>query len=383
MDSLNVTISNFKEAIDCLIDNAILILDSNGNVTEWNSGIEKIYGYTESEVIGRHHTFFCAEELRTSEHSRTSLELALKNKIHQNECTMVNKYGRRFFARNVIKPLYDKQNEHCGFIKVISDISEKKQLQAATREAQKNSSQKSIFLACMSHEIRAPLNCIIGASDLLKEKEFELSKEVQYLVNIAQASCETLLSVLNNILDFSRIEAGEVNLEKVPFSLSEEIRVCSSMSELSAKKKNLHLQTQIENSLADCFEGDAIRLRQILLNLLSNAIKFSDQGTISINVRDIEPSGSTEKTKLLISVSDQGTGIPAEQKEQIFEIFKQANDSINRKFGGTGLGLSITKKLVELMGGRIWVDSVVGQGSTFYFTIQLQKINKPSHLTNG
>lgn len=372
MESLSIE-NKFKETIECLKNNAIFILDKNGCVMEWNAGIEKIYGYTESEVIGRHHSFFCAQELKKCHNSETVLELALKYELHENECTMVDKYGRFFLAKNTIKPLYDKQKKHCGYIKVISDVSDKKRLEAATQEAQKMNAQKTFFLACMSHEIRSPLNTIIGAVDLLKEKELELSKESQYLVNIAQASCETLLSILNNILDFSRIELDEIKLEKMPFSLPEEVRICVLMAELHAMKKNIDLKIDIDSQLDGYMEGDAIRLRQILLNLLSNAIKFSQMGTISISVHKISESIASDKVHLLFSVSDQGMGIPEDQQARIFETFKQAHDSINRKFGGTGLGLFITKKLVELMGGKIWVNSVVGQGSTFHFTIQLDR----------
>lgn len=249
-----------------------------------------------------------------------------------------------------------------------------KRLKEAYQKAERENSQKTFFLACMSHEIRTPLNSIIGVVDLLKEKESELDPEARQLVNMAQASCDTLLSIINNVLDFSRIEVGEVHLEKVLFSLSEELNVCVSMTEFSAKKKNIRLQTNVENPSDDSFEGDPIRLRQILLNLLSNAIKFSERGTISINVRKLESQSITsDQVQLLFSITDQGIGIPSDQKDMVFDFFKQANGSINRKFGGTGLGLSITKKLVELMGGKIWVESVLGQGSTFCFTILLNQ----------
>lgn len=231
-------------------------------------------------------------------------------------------------------------------------------------------SQKLNRLIYMAHEIRAPLNSIIGATDILREKQFE--GEDKKLLDMAHASGELLLSIINNFLDLSRMDADGIGLENAPFSLSEQIQICLSMMEIRAKEKNITLTSLIEEPCCDIVVGDPYRLRQIIINLLTNAVKFSENGNVSLNARMIaDENPDLGKIKLLFSVSDQGIGIQEHQKDSIFEFFKQADESINRRFGGTGLGLSISKKLVEMMGGEIWFESIAGSGSTFHFTVSL------------
>lgn len=366
----------FNSVIGSVKDHAIIVLDKRGLITEWKEGTQKIYGYQETEILGRHYTYLLNRKDLPSNSKDLALERALQNGIYQEECEHAREDSQRVIVNSAIIPVFNEQGVHRGYINMIVDVTEKKRLEASNHEAQCASLRKTAFLACMSHEIRAPLSSIIGMTELLKVKN--LDPEDRKLVSMAHASGETLLSIINGVLDLSRIEAGEMILERVPFSLSEQIKISISMVALRAKEKNINLVSNIEEKLPDSFEGDPIRLRQILINLLTNAIKFSDQGTVSVDVRKAErdPENS-DYDQLIFSVSDQGIGIPPSQKETIFGSFKQADQSIYRKFGGTGLGLSIAKKFVELMKGKIWVESIVGQGSTFIFTIGLKKYNSP------
>jgi CheY-like chemotaxis protein/anti-sigma regulatory factor (Ser/Thr protein kinase) len=190
---------------------------------------------------------------------------------------------------------------------------------------------------------------------------------------VAHASGETLLAILNDTLDLSRIEAGKVKLERVPFRLSEQMQICLAIMEVRAKEKNIRLELKMEDQLHDCFRGDPTRIRQILMNLLSNAIKFSERGTVTVAARmGQDVAASVKGVSLVLSVHDEGIGVAENQKQIIFERFKQADQTVTRRFGGAGLGLTIIKRLAEMMDGRVWVDSIVGRGSTFFVEVVLK-----------
>jgi PAS domain S-box-containing protein len=363
--------NKFKLAVENIHDYAITILDTNGYITNWNRGIEKINGYTESEIIGQHYGCFSTEEDRKNHRPEKNLRTALEKGSYEEEGERICKDGKRFIANVIITAVYDELKVHKGYIKITRDITEKKRLEQSQIEAQRANFQKTSFLACMSHEIRTPLNSVIGVTELLMDKN--LPKEDKVLLGVAHAAGETLLMIINDILDLSRIEAGEVHLESVPFRLSEQVQICLAMMEVRAREKNIRLMSRYGTGVIDLFIGDPTRLRQIIINLLSNAIKFSEQGTITVEIgASVVRSHRGKMISLLFSVTDEGIGIPEDQKELIFERFKQADETVTRRFGGTGLGLSISKKLVELMHGKIWVTSVVGKGSTFYFTVELK-----------
>ena len=232
-----------------------------------------------------------------------------------------------------------------------------------TREAEQANKAKSVFLANMSHEIRTPLNAIIGMAELLGETH--LSHEQNQYVRVFNSAGENLLALINDILDLSKVEAGHIVIEKTEFSLDAVLlSVCDTLS-LKAHGKNLELNSRIAPGTEIRRIGDPTRLRQILLNLASNSIKFTLAGEVSMNV-STQPSG-----RLLFEVSDTGIGIPPEKLDLIFESFEQADSSTTRKFGGTGLGLAISRRLVELMGGSIKVESTEGVGSTFSFALDI------------
>jgi PAS domain S-box-containing protein len=251
------------------------------------------------------------------------------------------------------------------------DITEAKRFAAELREARRVADEANVakgqFLANMSHEIRTPLNAIIGLSELVMRTELT-TRQRHYLENISAAG-HSLLSVINDVLDFSKIESGKFDVENVDFTLSDVLDRLASMTGLRAQEKGLELLYAISPDVPKVLIGDAGRLGQVLLNLVSNAIKFSASGEIVLTGRREMQQGNP--VRLRFEVQDTGIGLSAEQAVRLFQPFVQADASTSRQFGGTGLGLVISKKLVELMGGNIHVESTQGQGSRFIFTVQM------------
>ncbi len=270
-------------------------------------------------------------------------------------------------------PIRDDQGKITGAVSVILDITERKvmeeELQKAKEAAEEAVRAKSEFLANMSHEIRTPLNAVVGLTGLLLSAD--LTPEQRDYVETVQSSGNSLLSVINDILDFSKIEGGKMELENQPFDLRNCLKVAADLVRAAALEKGLTLTFTLDERLPVAFKGDVTRLRQVLANLLSNAVKFTDAGMVVVRVtgRPIEMKKPIKEYELHFSIQDTGIGIAKEKVDRLFHSFSQIDSSITRKYGGTGLGLAISRRLVELMGGEIWVDSQPGKGSTFHFTI--------------
>ncbi len=242
-------------------------------------------------------------------------------------------------------------------------------LVAAKNSAESANAAKSMFLANMSHEIRTPMNGIVGFNDLLLDSG--LTEKQQYLANMAHKSVQALLKIINEILDFSKIEAGKITLEQSSFNLAEMIFDTTSLMTPQAESKNLKLIATQQSHIPNHLEGDGSRIRQILLNLISNAIKFTAQGSIHLRVERLDDPPREDKTTLRFTISDEGIGVSPENLSRLFQPFAQADSSITKQYGGTGLGLVISKRLVELMGGEIGVESTPNVGSTFWFSLPI------------
>ena len=244
-------------------------------------------------------------------------------------------------------------------------LQEKARVEEERQRAEQASLFKSQFLANMSHEIRTPMNGILGMTDLVLASP--LSGEQREHLEMAKGSAIALLSLLNDVLDLSKIEAGKLEFSPTPFSLRECVESAAGFLRLEAVRKGLALHTDIGPDVPDWLIGDPDRLRQVLINLMGNAIKFTEKGYVAVGVwMEVPPTGLS--VTLRFSVTDTGMGIAATHQQIIFEAFSQADGSISRRFGGTGLGLAICIRLAKMMDGNLWVESELGKGSTFYFT---------------
>ena len=359
----------------------VSITDSEGKIKHVNDEFVKKYGYSREELIGGNHRI-----IKSGHHSKEFYkqlwDTVVQGKIWRGEVKNAAKNGSCFWADSVVIPTKDVTGKIWQYVAIRYDVTDRKlaeeKLVLASRTAVAATKAKSEFLANMSHEIRTPMNAIVGMADLLAETP--LNNEQKKYVNVFRKAGENLLTVINDILDISKIESGYFKIENQEINLKNLVEDVIDICASTAYAKQLSLTYNLEPNLPEYIMGDELRIKQILLNLIGNAIKFTELGSISVHVG---PNlNLNRKGNLYFTVSDTGIGVSADQQENIFQSFSQADSSITKKYGGTGLGLAISKKLVEMIGGEIWLESIVGKGTNFYFTLTCEKVSRPKHHTH-
>ena len=376
-----VALQAAKDYAENLINSSldmIVSVDMERRIIAFNHAAQQAFGYQPDEVLGQSvHLLYADPAVGTGIHYH-----ALTDGHYTGEITNKRKDGTLFESYLSASVLRDSQGQVIGVMGISRDITERKQaeaaLQASKEAAEAASRSKSEFLANVSHEIRTPMNGILGMAELALGTE--LSVEQREYLELVKASAEALLGVINDLLDFSKIESGKLVLDPREFSLRGNLNEAVKTLAVPAYHKGLELVYEVQSDVPDGLIGDMGRLRQIIVNLVGNAIKFTAEGEVVLhialhqgaNCQSPSPAGDTVNTcELHVSVTDTGIGISAAQQQAIFEPFVQADGSMTRRYGGTGLGLSIAAQLVALMGGRIWVESTPGTGSAFHFTVPL------------
>ncbi|WP_442936333.1 ATP-binding protein [Nostoc sp.] len=366
-----------KQYIDQIVTSmadALLVTTLSGEIKKMNYAAQILLQYNEIELIGQPIAKIIREVNKyplTIDDTDISHSQDINPLVKEIETVCYTKSGKTIpiaFSSSIVKT----EIEHFqGYVYILRDMTERKQAELAKQE----------FLAMISHEVRTPIASVIGMASLLLYTE--LTPEQQDFVETIYTSGNSLLKIINDFLDFSKIQSGNLELEEEPFPLRNCIHEALYMLAPTAREKGLKLTFLETPELATTIVGDITRLRQVLINLLSNAIKFTETGSIEVSVitrknSDINHSSVVNTEEIQFSVKDTGIGIPRDRLERLFKAFSQVNSSITRQYGGTGLGLAICKQLCELMGGRIWVESELNVGSTFYFTIAASVIPEES-----
>ncbi|QDU38483.1 Autoinducer 2 sensor kinase/phosphatase LuxQ [Maioricimonas rarisocia] len=388
-------VNALKEAvINAASEVSIISTDREGKVTLFNRGAERLLGYTADEVVGRATPalFHLESEVnrRSAELSaqlgeriegfRTFIAVAERNGSDDRVWMYVRKDGSCVPVRVVVTPIRDEQNETQGYLGIAVDITTtqliEEQLRHAKTTAEMANQLKSRFLAHMSHEIRTPLAAVIGVAEILEEEA--RSERDRKSASLIIANGRHLLELINGILDLSKIEAGRLQIESIVCHPARLVRDASDLLQLQARQKGLELKLDLDKSFAAPVVTDPTRVRQILLNLMGNAIKFTPSGRVIIRGKQqIRDDGAPW---LVIDVIDTGIGLDKEQVKRLFQPFEQADTSTTRRFGGTGLGLSVSRRLAELLGGDLTVESSPGEGSRFTLAIPVTFAEQPARV---
>ncbi|MCE3261866.1 MAG: hypothetical protein K0R43_945 [Pseudoduganella sp.] len=367
LERANVRISTVVDSVG----EGIVTINDDGLIETFNRAASRIFGYAPQEVIGASIQKLMPARMRSA-HENGLRRYVAGGAAHVIgkpgvELPALRKDGSEFTVELTINAIRDDGKHR--FVGILRDVTELKISQAALREAVKDAqaanAAKSSFLANMSHELRTPMNAVLGMAHLMSTTP--LSLEQRRYLTMLRTSGQSLLALLNDILDFSKIEAGKIQLSSTSFELDSVLHAVSTIMSVNAGEKHLELAIGVEPNVPRVLIGDALRLQQVLVNLTSNAIKFTAQGEVSVKV-ECEANGEN-RVLLRFIVRDTGIGISREQQNNLFAPFVQADESVTRKFGGTGLGLVICQRLVELLGGRIELDSQPERGSTFTVTL--------------
>ena len=357
------------------LSEGVCVIDAARKLTFANHSAAKLLGYKSTDLLGKNYDiifFQCDKSLFEEELAICPIQFTLTEGAasYTKAETFFRTDGSPFLVEYVCSPIFE-DGEIGGAVVTFQDITERREIEAAVSAARDAAFEaartKAAFLANMSHEIRTPLGGIVGTANLLLDTD--LTAEQRKYLQMLQNSVDRLMETVNDILDFSKIEAGKLNLETIDFNLRELLEETVNLFEISANKKDLWLKFTIDKEIPEAIRGDANRLRQVLNNLLSNAIKFTETGEIHLKVS--RPEDLESQNAILFEVSDTGIGLDEAQKERLFQPFTQADISTTRLFGGTGLGLAICKEIVELMDGKIGVESEMGKGARFWFTVRL------------
>ncbi len=344
----------------------------------WSDEAYRIFGYEPRVFTPSLKRFFKAIHPEDLDELRSAFEdLRDKREPFEIPHRIIRPDGEIRHVVDMCRVYFDDRGKPKRLLGTVIDITERKhdeiELIKAKTEAEQANQAKSEFLANMSHEIRTPMNGVIGMTDLVLNTD--LTKEQRSHLEILKSSADSLLEIIDDILDFSKIEAGRIELENIDFDLRTVVENTASLLAIKADSEQVELICHIKPNVPTNLIGDPGKLRQVLTNLAGNAIKFTEQGEIVLRVESL---GSTDThAKLKFAVQDTGIGIPPEKIEHIFDSFSQADSSTTRKYGGTGLGLTISREFVERMGGKIYVESLVGHGTTFYFTVQFGLCQSP------
>ena len=348
-----------------------IIADRNGCIEYVNRKFTEVTGFAEEDVCGQQMVQFYQTDSTNNAYGEL-WETVTVGQEWQGELQARRKNNQDYWARMLVAPVLEDNGDLSSVVVMQEDITVQKQYEQSLHEAMEAAkaanAAKSEFLANMSHEIRTPLNAVIGLAQLCIQTRLN-PQQRDYLDKIA-SSAQSLLGIINDILDFSKIEANKLELEETNFSLDSVFKNVSTMLSIRALEKNIELLFDVPPSLPEQLVGDPLRLGQILTNLTNNAVKFTERGEVVIAVEELERA--TDIIRLRFTVRDTGIGIPAEQLSQLFRSFTQVDSSTTRKYGGTGLGLAICKRLVDMMGGEIRVQSTVHQGTSFSFELSLR-----------
>ncbi|ESQ88864.1 hypothetical protein ABAC460_13875 [Asticcacaulis sp. AC460] len=355
-------------------DDAIVSKTLDGVITSWNPSAVRILGYSPEEAIGQHIGLIIPPD-RIDEEYAIMGKVKAGQKVDHFETVRRHKDGSFVELAVTVSPLLDGQGRVMGATKVARPIAETKQTERALRESNR---RKDEFLANMSHELRTPMNAVIGLAHILSLSQ-NLNPKEQQCVSMLRQSGDNLLVLINNLLDFSKLEADALQLETVEFNPADIVEQTVILMQIKAQEKGLPIRIGYDRDLKDRYCGDPVRLQQILTNLLANAVKFTDEGQIEINVR--LKSEHLADSILVFEVSDTGIGIAEDKADIIFDKFTQADASTTRKYGGSGLGLSICQAIARAMEGTISVVSRPGIGSTFTVELPFMNASRQSLLT--